>query len=434
MASILISFVGQQDPVSDKTKEDGSIVSLVQTLIAADNVIKHIFLLHTSDTADRAELTQGWLQEPPYHLAASSMTLMPVGVGLSADPVNLLLAVQAARQGVEQAQRALTADDTLEFNASSGTPVMKSAWSILQAAGYTPNSRVWQVRNPMEMQPGQVRVFQTNVDTLKKEFEIKVAKQQINDYNYSGALVTLAAAELTQSPIVELLEYARCRMAFDYDRAYACLHPVLDQVDARWHQEISTLRQRQYAALAREAYFNSLTRLKNRAYTEFLERLSSFQETALRGLVQNHLPGIDLRTGTDRAKEEIWEDLKQVEGGKLYRYLETYKIPPGNHALKLSGFVNVAVMRAILSYYPDYASIEPHLETLRKLIQDRNDFVHRLEGISSIEGEEMVLTAMRRILKQLRIPSVDHPFDDLNQQISNLLEKSLLTGDLGGGG
>ena len=40
---------------------------------------------------------------------------------------------------------------------------MKSAWNILQAAGYARNSRVWQIRNPDKIQAGQDQVFQTNV-------------------------------------------------------------------------------------------------------------------------------------------------------------------------------------------------------------------------------------------------------------------------------
>lgn len=159
MSSIVLSFVGQQDPVSDHTREDGSIVTLIRHLLATQTVIEQIILLHTDGTHDRAQLTQGWLEDDPFHFAPERITLLSVGEALSDNPVNLLLAVQAARMGLDMAIAQHTNQEWLEFNASSGTPVMKSTWSILQAAGYVPKSRVWQVRNPKEMQPGQSRVL-----------------------------------------------------------------------------------------------------------------------------------------------------------------------------------------------------------------------------------------------------------------------------------
>jgi hypothetical protein len=421
MASFILSFVGNQDPVSDNTREEGSIVTLIRHLLTQQCEIGQVLLLYTTTTADRAELTQGWLEDAPLQIPADRIQRMAVSEALSNDPVNLLLAAQEARKAIEQVMPQLSGQDTMEFNASSGTPVMKSAWSILQAAGHAPNSRVWQVRNPQEMQPGQARVFQTNVDTLKKEFEIKVAKRQINDYNYSGALVTLQASQLDSEPIAALLEYGRCRLAFDYDRAHASLQPVLGEVDDRWHKEISTLRRREYAALAQEACFNALTKLKNRAYAEFLERLSSFQETALRALVQRHI-SINLKTSQKCSSEAIWQELQQVEQGKLYQYLQSYQIPGSGKTLYFQGFVNVTVMRAILSYYPGYATVEPLLEELRQLIQGRNDLVHGLEGVSAIADEEKIVVTMRQILKQITKMPANNPFDDLNQQLSKLLD------------
>jgi hypothetical protein len=79
--------------------------------------------------------------------------LLPGDDRLSNDPVNCLLAVEAARSGLEKGVL-LIQKMFLEFNASSGTPVMKSSWSILQAAGYVPHSNVWQIRNPKEMGSG----------------------------------------------------------------------------------------------------------------------------------------------------------------------------------------------------------------------------------------------------------------------------------------
>jgi hypothetical protein len=123
MPSIILSFVGNQDPVSDNTHEDGSIVSLVRHLVAERNIIQQVILLHTTGpngTQDRAELTQGWLMDDPLQLPETAITLIPVSDALSQDPVDLWLAVASARKGLEFALAHCTAQDTLELNASSG--------------------------------------------------------------------------------------------------------------------------------------------------------------------------------------------------------------------------------------------------------------------------------------------------------------------------
>ncbi|MGL5193318.1 MAG: hypothetical protein ACRC8Y_06905, partial [Chroococcales cyanobacterium] len=127
MASIILSFVGNQDPVSDSTGEEGSIVTLVRHLLQEQNVtIKHILLLHTQETQERAELTKGWLEDEPIALPGDYIQLIPVSQALSLDPVNLLLAANEARKGIEQGLQYFSPGDQLQFNASSGTPVMKS--------------------------------------------------------------------------------------------------------------------------------------------------------------------------------------------------------------------------------------------------------------------------------------------------------------------
>jgi len=61
MNSILLSFVGNQDPFS-KNHTEGSIVSLVRHLTAQNHTIIRAILLHTSDTASNAKETQDWLE------------------------------------------------------------------------------------------------------------------------------------------------------------------------------------------------------------------------------------------------------------------------------------------------------------------------------------------------------------------------------------
>ena len=53
MASIVLSFVGQQDPFGSKTGE-GSIVTLIRALASQGTVIKRAILIYTEGTASVA--------------------------------------------------------------------------------------------------------------------------------------------------------------------------------------------------------------------------------------------------------------------------------------------------------------------------------------------------------------------------------------------
>lgn len=429
MPSILLSFVGQQDPVSDNTQEDGSIVSLMRHLVAAGQTVRQVVLLHTAGTQERAELTQGWLMDAPFHLPREAITLLPTNEGLSADPVNLLLAVAEARRGLEWAIAHRTAQDILELNASSGTPVMKSAWSILQAAGYVPQGRVWQVRNPKEMQPGQARVFQTNVNSLKNEFDLKVIHQQITDYNYSGALETLKLTNFYHDEAAALLRYAHCRFSLDFDGAYSAIAKLGDlgtsPVDPRWHQEIARLRQSKLDRrfLLREAYFNALIEYRNQQYADFLVKLSRFQEGVLTYLVSDRL-GRKLPERYEEC-EAFWRFIQQFEQGRLQAFLQDYRFR-GN-SLNLQKFPNRPVLVAILEYDPQFAAVLKPIQDLSKACDRRNQVIHNFEGVSQIEDAEYLLQQMQQILKKIAPGSQENPFDDLNQQIRTLLDRAAKT-------
>ncbi|MEB3231440.1 MAG: hypothetical protein VKJ64_10555 [Leptolyngbyaceae bacterium] len=433
MSSIILSFVGNQDPFSDNTEQEGSIVTLVKHLLAQNFTIKHVFLLHTTDMIDRAELTQGWLGDAPLQLPQEAIALLPVDPALSADPVNVPLATQAAQLGLAEAMACRSEEDWIEFNASSGTPVMKSTWSILQAAGYAPQSRIWQVRNPKEMGPNQARVFQANVDGLRRQFDVAVAKRQINDYNYTGALASLTAAGIVGNGdrLTALLLYGHCRLAFDFNRAHQALSQVMtialppsedaDEAITTWQQQLGALRQRQDRALVMELYHNARIKLKNQEYADFLVRLSSFQEKLWAILGQQKLGFPFPAKYADI--DGFWLDVCQIDGGKLGKALAQAKFK--GTPLKLEGFVNRPKAIAILEYFPDPKEIVPLLKNLSDIYDQRNRNVHGLEGVSSLPDGDRILTTMRTLLKRAIASPPVCPFDSLNQEILERLEVNL---------
>jgi hypothetical protein len=420
MLSVVISFVGSQDPYSDNTVNEGSIVTLVRHLLSEQQQIIYVSLMYTIALQQKAIETKEYLVSEQL-LPEGTIDLVAVDPALSDDPVDLVLAIQAARQAIERSIKAAPSS-CLELNASSGTPTMKSALTSLHAAGIATHSRVWEVRNPKKMQPGQTRVFATDVSGLRREFDLRVVKQQVKDYNYSGALVTLDTVQLRNDTARALLEFGRRRKAFSFDAAYSALKSVSEVAKAEWEREIAPLRQRDYAALAKECYFIAQMKLKNREYSDFLVLLVSFQEVVLRALLRKAGLSIDLQKSETRSAETIWSELHQIDRGKLKQYLETYRIPKTRGFLTQQGFMNVTVMTALLSYYPDvFEATEAPLAFLSNYIDDRNRAVHRLEGVSEIDGEQVISAHLKTILKQvISVPS-ESPFDRLNEVIISYL-------------
>lgn len=60
MASILFSFVGNQDPVSHNTNEEGSIVTLVRYLLAQQNHQKLFFYILKLRQKGQKKLKNGY--------------------------------------------------------------------------------------------------------------------------------------------------------------------------------------------------------------------------------------------------------------------------------------------------------------------------------------------------------------------------------------
>ena len=424
MASLILSFVGSQDPYSENTNEEGSIASLVKHLLQQGVVIKQVVLLHTTGTASNAQDTQEWLLSEMPMLTVDAIALFPVSEAFSADPINQLLAVQEARLALEQAKQGQGPQDWLELNGSSGTPAMKSCWSILQAMGFAPRSHVWQVRNPREMQPGQARVFTVDVNALKNEVDNQIVQRQVRDYNYQGALVSLQNSALVSPVLKALLEYAYYRQVRDFDRAFNALAPVKDGVDPVWLQEIATLRRKEMTAILRDTYFQALILLKLQRYAEFLVVLSGLHENLIRFLVTDRA-GLAISTKYgDRA--EAWAVIRQFDQGRLYQHLQKCKLPSGV-PLRVSPEDTIArfTLIAILDYFPELREVVAAIKAVNEYCDRRNEVVHQLAGVSAIEEAETLLANLRRVMQRVVSLAAGNPFDRLNEEVCTLLDRAV---------
>lgn len=419
MSSIILSFVGQQDPFSGNTKHEGSIVSLIKHLLDQNQQIKHVFLLATQGTEPGGKETQEWL-EIEIGIPARAIELILVDEALSSDPIDVLLATRAAQKALDRAQQIAERGDILEFNASSGTPAMKSTWSILQSAGYAPHSRVWQVRNPKELKDGQERVFSTDLTFLKNEFDFNVIKQQLKDYNYSGALDTLIASNLNTPTIEAWLKYGHARQSFDFDRAQEKIKSYRSKSPLSLAQDIDNLCKDNSEYLVKEIYFLAEISLRNHDYCNFLIAVSQFQENVLR-LILSQAGLIAPANYADRNR--FWLAVKNFHNGNLEKHLTRANL--NNDNIRIQGDLNIPTMIEIVRFInPPNISISK-LEELKDYCDRRNLYIHRLQGVAAIPEANDILGNIKNILGQLTtIPNIN-PFNFLNQTIIERLQQNL---------
>jgi hypothetical protein len=416
MVSVVVSFVGSQDPWSDRqgnpAHQEGSLVTLIRFLHAQGCTVARVVLLHTADLVERVQLCREWLAED-LHLDATAVVALPVSDALSTDPIDTRAAVAEARRGLELAATGLAPGDRVEMNASSGTPAMKSAWNLLQAAGYAPTARVWQVRDPARMGNGQARVFESDTSYLRDEFDARVIARQVGDFNYAGALGSLEQSRLGTPLLLGLLRFGRFRLAFDFNRAFDALVAIEEPLRAELTREIAPLRQGRSSALLRELYYNALVKLAVCEYSDFLGRVFRFQEAVLRHVAQE-LTGLTL-------ERSCWLALDRVDGGKLRAHLERYRLPSGDR-LNLGGDFNRRTLEAILEHY----RCNDLLAALR-VVNDYSDLrnrcivAHGYEGLSEIRDVGRLTRTMHEILVKIGISPGKNPFEALNFQILHIL-------------
>ncbi|HAN46335.1 MAG TPA: hypothetical protein DCQ32_07255 [Cyanobacteria bacterium UBA8156] len=399
MARYLLSFVGSQDPYSDKTQEAGPIATLAAQLAPLAEVI----LLYTADFADKATDTRDWLTAENL---GGNVHLWPVPDSFTHDPIDLNGAIAVARAALT----ALPRDAEILLNGSSGTPTMKSAWPILQAAGYVPNGQVWQVRNPKEMNPDQERVFPTNLNSLRAEFERQVLLRQIRDYNYSGALQFLPTS-VFQHPTVEgWLRYGRARLALDFVEAQRALS-ALTEVPPRFQQETNALCRKEVKAIAWEGYFVAEIHYKTGQIGNFLVLLSALLETVWCAYAEEKT---GLKLYKTKTSEEIWQQLQSQEA--LYNYLQ-------NQCVRCEGWLNRYHYRALVEFYEPPATAiaqAAHRLCSHRLLDSRNDLAHKLQGKA-----DMTPQAAAAIFADLRVllgeQSGPNPYEVLHREIERHL-------------
>ncbi|MDS3861710.1 RAMP superfamily CRISPR-associated protein [Thermosynechococcaceae cyanobacterium BACA0444] len=441
---IFISLVGSHDPIPDskpdQTKETqndkGSIISLIEHLIILNNKPEQVHLLHTTDEkfTKNARDTAYWLIEELKEYEASQITLHPVSKEFSDDPIRQALAIQEARTLIDQLELSPKNNYQLEFNASSGTPAMKTVWGVLQATGYLKtSSRIWQVRNPNEMKTGQSHIFENNVNPLRAEIELQLIKSQLKTFNYAAALATYLQSGLAYNPIIDaLLKYGNARLFLDFKSADRILYESKVKCEYRWKKDIKILQKNitnqsieDKKMLLREGYYNAIVKLENKHYSDFLVALFRLQEHLLNLLIFD-MTGLKLTGKTNNTLTE-WSTIKMIDNGKLREFLDIYKLPSGDYLncnVGISRYVKLGIVDYLLGKSADIpSSVIKSLRLLDDYCEKRNSYVHEFSGISKIDDEQKVRECLKIVVEFAAGSVQDFPFHQLNRDIEEQLQR-----------
>lgn len=184
MKQVLLSFVGDQDPCSQKTQEEGSVVTLCRHL--------HVDEVHLmpsaklpdvySSTEKGAYETKEWLQEcvRPDLI----VNIHPLELYHPDEPDEVL---PNAKQAID-AILALQKGEAVSYhlNVSSGTPAMKTAMFLFAASGLLSEAHVWKVANPRFVKEGEERVVELRPDFLEEASIVQRLKENAKQFLFQS--------------------------------------------------------------------------------------------------------------------------------------------------------------------------------------------------------------------------------------------------------
>ena len=314
---LLLSFVGEQDPVSNITNEEGSIVTLCRRL-QPDRVILFPSVSGRTDgnTQSGAEATAYWLST---ELAPGpEVSCLPLAL---ADPTDYAQILPQLHKRLKSLAPLLQAEDTVAcLNFSSGTPQMKSIWLLLANSGLFQNCQLWQILNPNYVGAGEDRCRELSLTFLEEEEIIGRMDVFTGQFLFRhiaedmGRLrnISLHADRKEKAGLLRQLFLAY--QAWDliqYNEAYLLIESVLKrQLDGKGHP---------LQALAKQQ-LDYLRRLKSAGNRETAENLIDLYHNAQR----LYAKGIY----TD-ALARFW---RVFEGLLYYRLRNQYGIEPTNPA------------------------------------------------------------------------------------------------------
>ncbi|WP_298814731.1 hypothetical protein [Chloroflexus sp.] len=334
---------------------------------------------------------------------------------------------------------------------AGGIPACNFALQLRAIIAYGERCRF--IYPPESGRIGELRIGEQIQATIQRANAMAALEQ----YNFPSALASARAARVSNW-IVNMLEYAVYREAFDFRRALQAIEQAerqasgsVRQLCAELHHNLRQLSERNDpAALLREVFYSAEIACRNGRYAGMLGRIFRFQEGALRLIVERYL---GVPTDMSRAVKEsnLARYLEQIDSHPALRdYLEQQTID--NKPLRYRDGPNRPVMQAMIRFVIEggaRADGQPfankkdrnRLQTVNHLLgqldtladlRNQSVIAHGYAGVSREEidaiykgGPEKIIEDLREMMYQLDIDKQPSPFDRVVQTIQDALQRGL---------
>ena len=382
---VLLSFVGEQDPISEKTSSEGSIVTLCRYLQP-----QLVYLLPTakgynirSETESNASNTEHWINTE----INKSIEIFIKPAKLN-NPTDYSSVIPVVRRLVNDILSEIKHEENeIHINCSSGTPQLKSAWLILANAGVFPNGRLWQVANPEYCQ-GE-RITEIELTLLEEENILSQVKRLAAEFMFQRL-----AEECMKLKKISNYSYRKEKAALSGRIFSAYQSWDLIRYDDAYRRLISVYRDIEKS--------KDLTELKN-CLAKQVEILGKLKENSTK---ENKYNLFDLYFNAERRliRKDYTDTLARFwriyEGSLFYLLREYYGIEP-----TLSESSNQENVKKINDYFvnkPYKLSMSTAATVLEKIFQDKVFLQLSKIGVEALRSNSSEKMKVSRLLEELR--------------------------------
>ncbi|MCP4538875.1 MAG: hypothetical protein GY832_17205 [Chloroflexi bacterium] len=317
---------------------------------------------------------------------------------------------------------------TVYLEVSGGTPAMTSMLLTIGAETFGLDAHPLYVSEhedcPFPLDLGRRTVVNALVKTVKANLDI---------YAYHAAANTvrdnrdLLHEFIPVDPALAVLEYARQRINFNFERARAALTKL---ASAPAEQLIAGLCEEQPEWLLEEICHNAQVRLNTGAYGDFLVRMFRFDEATLRYTARKFGARLVDKDGNPDADGEFLDTAWLASESNLEKYLGSKNVRR-NNAGRISA--NRFVFSLIVAFWsklddnPTLRALRKYLNQIDKLsaVRNKSFAVHTFEGVSrqrmakafigsDATGTDDDIDQIWDVVKKTCETATGQPFDETN--------------------
>ncbi|MCR4429300.1 MAG: hypothetical protein NUV68_08225 [Caldiserica bacterium] len=431
---ILFSFVGKQDPISQKNGEEGSILTLVRYLKP-----DRLYLFpsgrgpsgsenEAENTETNAEQLKKQIEENPESFNPGlKVKIIPI---FFKDPTDYQEILEKTRESIRTIlENSIPENLEIHLNCSSGTPQQKSAWLIFAASRFFDSTyKIWQVVEPRFQHEGN-RVKEIKIDFLEEEISFqRMVKLFKNNLFLSAKEEAESLSRLTTNwerrnkirILARLFEAYHLWDAIRYQEAWKKLNHIYAEIkNIPDFCELETFIKNQIAELERisetprenpsnlrDLYFNASRCFQKGEYADTLARFWRLYEGLLYYRLRKfEIEPNDVQNSPGEKKDLVVNYLQKCNS----KPDSTLKINRAQAPGVLTEVLNDSLLKELLEERipPEIGKPNKLKEIIEEMIQKRNKSIvaHGMNPVREQEAEKAIKVA--RYLMEKLAPEIN---------------------------